>query len=382
MPENQSNSGDGPHRSLFGSIKNRFGKKAATGQHSPLANPSSPIRRPFQDAPPSYSEAVSSAFAAAQVPAVAAAASAATASTGVEPRIVISSPAASNASLASSRLTADAVTTPEDPYAFLASFDTVFLIDDSGSMAGTPWREVQAVLANITPICTAHDADGIDVYFLNHRSTGSTATAVPAGKAAGGYYNVCDAATVARIFQAARPTGCTPTGGRIHSILRPYLRRYAAQLRACEDCGGPDPADTIKPVNLIVITDGVPTDELDGVLVQAARKLDAFDAPPYQVGVQFFQVGREAGAAAYLQHLDDNLAATARGGQTNGTGGGGVRDMVDTVTWDAYTRRGGGGVAGLTADGILKVVLGAVVKRLDRQPTRHGDPARPFLSVT
>lgn len=30
----------------------------------------------------------------------------------------------------------------EDPYTFLTSFDTVFLIDDSGSMAGRSWREL------------------------------------------------------------------------------------------------------------------------------------------------------------------------------------------------------------------------------------------------
>ncbi|KAK3077221.1 hypothetical protein LTS18_010880, partial [Coniosporium uncinatum] len=47
----------------------------------------------------------------------------------------------------------------DDPYAFLSTFDTLFLIDDSGSMAGRSWRETAAALEAITPICTAHDAD-------------------------------------------------------------------------------------------------------------------------------------------------------------------------------------------------------------------------------
>ena len=59
----------------------------------------------------------------------------------------------------------------EDPYAFLTTFDTKLLIDDSGSMAGRGWREVSQALATIAPIVTEHDQDGIDIYFLNHSSS-------------------------------------------------------------------------------------------------------------------------------------------------------------------------------------------------------------------
>jgi hypothetical protein len=274
------------------------------------------------------------------------------------------------------------VRSAEDPYAFLSMFDTIFVIDDSGSMAGRPWREVQAVLANITPICTQHDADGIDIYFLNHKNTpaaqaGGQQARVPPGKATGGYHNVTDAASVARIFQTVKPGGATPTGTRLHNIFQPYVRYYEAKRNEMEqrgEYGDPDPED-IKPVNMIVITDGVPTDDLDSVLVRAAKKLDALDAPPFQVGVQFFQVGTEPEAASYLQHLDDNLGNDVAGG---------LRDMVDTVTWDAFVSMNHGSAAGgsgpstalgLTADGILKAVLGAVVKRLDRRPTGPSAPS-------
>ena len=54
----------------------------------------------------------------------------------------------------------------DDPYAFLSSFDTVFLIDDSGSMQGKSWRETKDALETIIPVCVQHDADGIDIYFL------------------------------------------------------------------------------------------------------------------------------------------------------------------------------------------------------------------------
>ena len=44
----------------------------------------------------------------------------------------------------------------------------------------------------------------------------------------------------------------------------------------------------IKPLNLIMLTDGVPSDDVESVLLSAAKKLDKLDASPYQVSVQFF----------------------------------------------------------------------------------------------
>jgi len=113
--------------------------------------------------------------------------------------------------------------------------------------------------------------------------------------------------------------------------------------------------DIAKPVNVIVITDGCPTDDPEAVIVQHAKRLDKIEAPSYQVSVQFFQVGRDSDASQALRELDDDLSEQ------------GIRDVVDTVTWDVKdsTRE-----HELTADGILKVVLGAVIRRLDRKATR------------
>ena len=232
-----------------------------------------------------------------------------------------------------SRISMASVTNDSDKYAFLATFDTVFLIDDSGSMAGSSWREARDVLSQISEICTKRDKDGIDIYFLNHKTR---ARGGP-GQADGGYYNIKNPAEVQRIFNEARPTGVTPTGQRLRNILKPYTD----MLERASD------VDEVKPVNIIVITDGAPTDDPESSIVQAAKKLDRLDAPPYQVGIQFFQVGNIASARDALKQLDDGLEDLS------------VRDMVDTATWD-----GPGGH--LTADGILKVVLGAVVRRLDR----------------
>lgn len=249
-----------------------------------------------------------------------------------------------------SHISAASLSSPEDPYAFLSTFDTIFVIDDSGSMAGRSWTEVTDVLRAITPICTAHDTDGIDLFFLNHKSNSK---AIPSkGSAAGGYRGIVDAAEVQRLFSSVRPGGGTPTGTCLQKILKSYLALCKENKDSLED---------IKPVNIIVITDGAPSDDVESVLISAAKKLDKLEAPPYQVGVQFFQVGNLPGAREALQELDDGLSELVEGG---------VRDIVDTVTWS--TQHGQNRV--LTADGILKTVLGAVVKRLDRQPSSGEAP--------
>ncbi|KAF2194870.1 hypothetical protein K469DRAFT_136814 [Zopfia rhizophila CBS 207.26] len=217
--------------------------------------------------------------------------------------------------------------TADDPYSFLRTFDTIFLIDDSGSMAGRSWRETGKALETITPICTARDADGIDIYFLNHPD--STI-----------YKNVCSAGTVVEIFQTVRPGGGTPTGQRLNQILRPYLNRCQAN------------PDNTKPINIIVITDGEPSDDVESPIIAAAKKLDKLEAPAWQVGIQFFQVGKEPGAREHLKQLDDGLAELA--------GDDDLRDIVDTVPFT------GADDAELTAAGILKCVLGSVNRRLDR----------------
>ncbi|TVY81627.1 hypothetical protein LSUE1_G002621 [Lachnellula suecica] len=235
----------------------------------------------------------------------------------------------------------------EDPYSFLGTFDTTLLIDDSGSMAGRSWREVSQAISTIAPIVTQHDSDGVDVYFLNHKS--SDAGAPAEGIAPGGYRGIKRAATVTEIFDRVRPSGGTPTGTRVHNILKPYLARLEKDMAQDKET---------KPLNLIVLTDGVPSDDVETVLLSAAKKLDKLDATPYQIGVQFFQVGNEEGAKEALEELDDHLGDEVDGG---------VRDIVDTVTWTGGLSSSDGGI-GLTGAGILKAVLGAVVKRLDRRP--------------
>lgn len=231
-----------------------------------------------------------------------------------------------------------AVTAEDSPYAFLQQFDTIFLIDDSGSMAGRGWRETSQALGVITPICTQHDEDGVDIYFLNHRKRSDSGL--------GGYYNVTTTSAVNDIFTSVRPSGGTPTGTRLNHILKPYLLELEEDLK--KQARGAEAS--VKPLNIIVITDGVPSDDVESVIVRAAKKLDELNAEPWQVGIQFFQVGQEPDAAEELKDLDDALAKEHN-----------IRDMVDTVPWD------GEDGAQLTAQFVLKVVMGSINRRLDRR---------------
>lgn len=224
----------------------------------------------------------------------------------------------------------------DSPYAFLGQFDTVFLIDDSGSMAGSRWRETAAALSAIAPICTQFDANGVDVYFLNARNPYATDNL-------GGFTHVTSESAIQEIFSTVSPKGGTPTGTRLNAILRDYIADLSKSLTKGKEAQQ-------KPLNIIVITDGAATDDVESAIVSAAKKLDKVGAVPWQVGIQFFQVGHDTAAARDLRELDDALSE-----------GHGVRDMVDTMPW------AGGEDGQLTAAGIMKVTMGAVNRRLDRK---------------
>lgn len=121
--------------------------------------------------------------------------------------------------------TFNSVSAAEDRYAFLESFYIVFLMDDSGSMAGGSWRETRKALETIVPICTERDTDGIDLYFLDYPDS-SLCTSMSTSE------------MVKDIFQTVRPGGLTPTDRRLRNILGPYLQCYKKE------------PETIKPMNI------------------------------------------------------------------------------------------------------------------------------------
>ncbi|KAK8878857.1 hypothetical protein PGQ11_000151, partial [Apiospora arundinis] len=254
-------------------------------------------------------------------------------------------------------LTQQHVSNDKDPFAFLEVFDTVFLIDDSESMK-QHWHEVIALICAVVPICCERDHNGIDLYFLNHRPRGySFFSSVEKS----GYRNIGIA--VGSPLQSDNVAGTSldmdsqswplesamlttgkikKLGARLKEILlNKYIKEYSFLTRYHNN------RHCKRPMNLIVVTAGHREDSIYDTLAAAARELDRVNAPSHQAGVQLFQIGNDPRVAAGLKADDDMYKKE------------GTRDMVDTVTWN-----GKPGV--LSADGVLKVVLGAVSRSLDR----------------
>ncbi|KAI1073720.1 hypothetical protein F5B20DRAFT_574603 [Whalleya microplaca] len=237
------------------------------------------------------------------------------------------------------------ITTREDPYAFLEHFNTAFLIDDSASMLKY-WDEVRVLLKKIAPVCTEHDSNGIDIYFINHRPRGYY---VPFANIPSGYCHIGLVTgmlemhdNVAGIFHNVKPHGKCKLDRRLGQILDTYVDDCDRELRRS---GG---RQTLRPLNLIVITAGETYDNPIKTLVCTAQKLDQLKAPLYQVGVQFFQIGNVEGVRETMKSVDDELSEAL-----------GVRDMIDTVTWSGQPGE-------LSSDAVLKVVLGAVKRSIDK----------------
>jgi len=226
----------------------------------------------------------------------------------------------------------------EDAYQMLQRFDTVLIVDDSASMT-EHWDVTCKALETVATIALQHDQDGIDIHFMNHPEHSA--------------WNVRTANHIRRLFSLVEPSGITPTGECLDDILRDYLDRYAASRNAYTPTSSPTsphlPTSKLKPLNILVLTDGEPTDDPESVIVDAARQLEKLNAPLHQVGIQFLQIGDEPGAREALEELDDVLAAVH-----------GIRDMVDTTRYALENGEISGAV-------LLKALLGGVNRRLDRK---------------
>ncbi|KAL0950081.1 hypothetical protein HGRIS_010084 [Hohenbuehelia grisea] len=220
--------------------------------------------------------------------------------------------------------------TTENALETLRKYDTVILLDDSGSMKGTPWHDACQALSALADLAGKYDADGIDLYFLNHTSNEESGR------------NLRSGAEVRKLFESVRPRGMTPIGDRLEALIRPYLDT----IEKAEKEGT---LRSIKPVNFLVITDGVASDDPESVIVSAARRLDQGNFPLTQVGIQFVQIGQDKGAKKFLEELDDDLTNTHK-----------IRDIVDTTSCEITRGK-------ISADILTKVLIGGINRRVDRK---------------
>lgn len=168
----------------------------------------------------------------------------------------------------------------------LSAYDIIVGIDRSGSM-GDPgktgkskWEEAQEGTKALVREAIKVDSDGVTLCLFNGSDTLKE------------YQNVKDAAVVDQIFTENQPNSGTPT----HLLLNKYLGAYLSARKA-----GSNP----KPIILAVVTDGAPTDPkaTKMAIINATKEMEKDE----EIGISFIQIGADAGAAAFLQDLDDNL---------------------------------------------------------------------------
>jgi hypothetical protein len=190
-------------------------------------------------------------------------------------------------------------------------------------MSARSWHETKEALKVITSICTQHHINGIEIDFLNGdcRKHITTPSDVENG------------------FASVHPRSGTSVGSKLHSIMGPYLLNLEQQGK-----------NAVEPLNIIVISDGKAGDDVKSVIVSAARELDKLDAPAWQVGVQFCQVGNDPEVRKWHEELEATLAY--QNGRDKE-----VRYIVDTIPW----------MKTLDGQKILTYALGAVDRRYNNK---------------
>jgi hypothetical protein len=205
----------------------------------------------------------------------------------------------------------------EDDLAILKDYDTVIILDDSGSM--TPlWPQACRILGILAEVAAKYDKNGIDIHFLNESKAGE---------------HLKSRHEVEHLFAGVSPSGPTPLGECLERVSHRLLKEIAK--------GNP-----CKKVNYLVITDGRPTDDAEGAIVHIAKRLDKAGATLSQLGFKFIQIGSNENARKFLEKLDNELKEKYS-----------IRDMVDTEPYNGSE---------LTAARLVKLLLGGINRKVDR----------------
>ena len=190
-------------------------------------------------------------------------------------------------------------------------FDTVFIIDDTSSMAVAAdsedqsrnpisrWTMLVRSLQHIVSIAAEYDKDGIDIQFLKASEFEES--------------NITSPDQVFEKLEQIQNLLDTPEHAgtyfseELEKAIDPRLVRYR-EYDAKRKTGY---IRVPKSLNLIIITDGGADDEdeVDDYLQKVAAELDELKAPPRYVGLQFVQIGDDVQAAKWLTYLDDQFSA-------------------------------------------------------------------------
>lgn len=179
----------------------------------------------------------------------------------------------------------------------LANLDVIAIIDKSGSMGmenDTPsgasrWDYAKEAVQSLVTQIGKHDDDGIDIIFFNASHT--TETKVSAEK-------------FPAIWNAQTPGGGTALAGPIKSALALAEKRWGEKQQL-----------------ILVLTDGQPNDPQDvgPAIIDTTKRMSKDE----QIAILFLRVGKDSGAKAFLDSLDNDLQSK-----------GAKYDIVDTDELD------------------------------------------------
>ncbi|KAK6196767.1 hypothetical protein LQW54_011223 [Pestalotiopsis sp. IQ-011] len=276
----------------------------------------------------------------------------------------------------------------------LQEFHFVFLVDNAASMRGD-WAEALSFLGEALPECLRRmagsvDSDGNDnsnvsVFFTNRWTAEPCAFdyagdrwspqwPVPSGHV--GVRHATRAAAEAAgdppetsaefVFEGVVPVDddddddddaaggaeapATGMARRLGHILRPYVQAYTAGQ------AGDAQFKHIANLDIIVVTNGLDGADVQTETLAVAADLNECGAPTAQVGLQFVQVGDSEAGGRLLRDLDSDIVL-------------GDRDILDTVRY-AQTRDPKTGR--MTEDGLYKVLLGGVSRKVDMKKLEGG----------
>lgn len=172
----------------------------------------------------------------------------------------------------------------------LALYDIVFYCDDSGSMIfeenGSRVDDLKFILSKVAGIATLFDDDGVVVRFINSNPNGGD--------------GIRDGADVESLVAKVPFRGSTPLGEKLDAkVIQPLVLDQAYR------------GTMAKPVLVLTITDGVPTDtfpqyQIANIVVQAKNALRNTRYGPGALAIQIAQVGKDQNTQKFLATLDNH----------------------------------------------------------------------------
>ncbi|KAH7099323.1 hypothetical protein BKA62DRAFT_314462 [Auriculariales sp. MPI-PUGE-AT-0066] len=215
--------------------------------------------------------------------------------------------------------------------AYLTSYDTVFLLDDSAYLKQSDWAEIRNALLTIMEEAMRFDADGISVRFLNDPDF---------------IDNTKNTSAVQQLVSQVQPGGNALISQKLRVLIDEHnersIRAQGISLKALYN---------VKPLNIIVLTNGDFIEPPVAIIrrlrpaLLVAQQIPMSQDVERRIGIQFVQVGSNLEAMKALENLDTLLPKN--------------EDMIDTVRWDGT----------VTPSKLYKILLGSVHRGMDDATT-------------